>query len=127
MCFDRPGGPACAEACTRGAATYGDRAELLARAKRTIAAHPDRYVQHVYGETEMGGTSLLFISDVDLGELWPGEMGTHSIPEMTQPFVKSTPWVALGVAGGLSVLSWVIRRRDKILALEKAAAEEVEA
>jgi Fe-S-cluster-containing dehydrogenase component len=56
--------PACAEACPSGALTFGKRAELLDEAKTRIYGTPGRYLRHVYGEHEAGGTSWLYVTDV---------------------------------------------------------------
>jgi formate dehydrogenase iron-sulfur subunit len=61
--------PACAKACPSGALQFGDRDALLAEAKRRIAAEPDKYVDHVYGETEAGGTGWLYLSAVPFEKL----------------------------------------------------------
>ena len=61
--------PACTEVCPSGALTFGRRGELLEVAKTRIYTNPDRYVHHVYGEHEAGGTSWLYIADVDLEKL----------------------------------------------------------
>lgn len=56
-------GPACCEVCPRAAVIYGRRDELLAEAKRRIAESPGKYYQdRVYGETEAGGTQVLYLS-----------------------------------------------------------------
>src|SRR6185436_14477411 len=52
---------ACAGVCPTGATRYGSRDDLLTEAKQRIALEPARYVDHVYGEHEAGGTSVLFI------------------------------------------------------------------
>jgi Fe-S-cluster-containing dehydrogenase component len=54
--------PACAEVCPRQAVIYGYRGELLAEAKRRIAASPRRYAASVFGETEGGGTQVLVLA-----------------------------------------------------------------
>jgi len=54
--------PACAEVCPRGAVIYGYRADLLAEAKRRLAAEPGRYSGRVYGETDGGGTQVLVLA-----------------------------------------------------------------
>ncbi len=61
--------PACTEVCPSGALTFGRRNELLEVAKTRIYTNPNKYVHHVYGEHEAGGTSWLYIGDVPLEKL----------------------------------------------------------
>jgi Fe-S-cluster-containing dehydrogenase component len=61
--------PACTEVCPSGALTFGRRNALLDLAKTRIYTNPDRYVHHVYGEDEAGGTSWLYIGDFQLEKL----------------------------------------------------------
>jgi Fe-S-cluster-containing dehydrogenase component len=61
--------PACAEVCPSGALTFGRRGELLDVAKTRIYTNPKKYVHHVYGEHEAGGTSWLYLADVPLEKL----------------------------------------------------------
>ena len=61
--------PACANACPTGCLQFGDREQLLAEAKRRIAAAPDKYVDQVYGETEAGGTAWLYLAAVPFDQL----------------------------------------------------------
>jgi formate dehydrogenase iron-sulfur subunit len=61
--------PACTEVCPSGALTFGRRGDLLEIAKTRIYTNPGKYVHHVYGEHEAGGTSWLYIADVPLEKL----------------------------------------------------------
>ena len=61
--------PACAEVCPSGALLFGKRSELIEVAKTRIYQNPDRYVHHVYGELEAGGTSWLYITDVPFEQI----------------------------------------------------------
>ena len=54
--------PACAEVCPREAVVYGYRRDLLAEAKRRLAADPGRYNPKVFGETDGGGTQVLYLA-----------------------------------------------------------------
>ncbi|MCC6676922.1 MAG: 4Fe-4S dicluster domain-containing protein [Phycisphaerales bacterium] len=54
--------PACVGICPVEALQYGRREDLLRIAHERIARHPDTYTDRVYGETEGGGTSWLYLS-----------------------------------------------------------------
>ncbi len=65
FCFEyiKDGGlPACAQACPREAIKFGKRKDLLKLAKSTIKDHPGKFVDHIYGENEVGGTSWMYIA-----------------------------------------------------------------
>jgi len=117
MCLDRAGAgekPACVEACDKNALVFGPRDELLRMAHEKINAGGATYIDRVWGESEFGGTSVMYISDVDLSALgWPAP-ATASAPELALPIVQATPFVGGGVALGLIGLNWVIRRRMKL-------------
>jgi formate dehydrogenase iron-sulfur subunit len=80
--------PACVKACPADALDYGTRDDMLKEAKRRIAARPGKYVDHVYGEKEAGGTSVLYLSSVPFEKL-----GFPALPDEPLP-AKSA--VALG-------------------------------
>jgi formate dehydrogenase iron-sulfur subunit len=125
FCYDRLQNgmqPACAQTCPTGALKYGQRDELLAYAKDRIAKNPDTYVQHVYGEQEAGGTSVLYISHVpfeDLGlptHLWNKAESTYAKGAMF-----ATPIAAVGLTAGLTGFYWVVKRRRELA--EKAGSQ----
>jgi len=97
MCFDRVvdgGQPACVENCPVEALTFGKRGDLLEEARRRIYQEPDRYVSHIYGEHEAGGTGWLYISPVPFDELgFPAGIRNGSYPELTRDFLTSVPVV----------------------------------
>ncbi len=53
---------ACATACPAGAITFGKREALLKEARARIENHPERYLAHIYGEKEVGGTNVLYLT-----------------------------------------------------------------
>jgi formate dehydrogenase beta subunit len=63
------GEPACTEVCPTSAVIFGARKDLLADAKQRLRDAPDRYVHHVYGEHEAGGTQVLYLSHVDFEKI----------------------------------------------------------
>lgn len=118
MCHDRVADgrrPACVEACPHEALSFGRRSELLETAHRRIENEPGRYLPNVWGETEWGGTSVLYISDVDLAEVGLTREAARSVPSITDPVIHSTPKLGLGVAATMVGLSWIINRRQKLM------------
>jgi hypothetical protein len=86
-------GPACCEVCPRQAVIYGKRDELLAEAKRRIAENPGRYYQdHVYGETEVGGTQVLYLSHVPFAKLGLPEFGDRPVQEVAYKVQEGIYW-----------------------------------
>ena len=116
--------PACVEACPEDALLFGERDELLAEAHNRIAASPGTYLDHVYGETEVGGTSVLYLSDISLGFLgWAENLGDGDLPHLTHAALKKVPWMVAGMGSLMGGVYWVINRRMKLAA---RAAEEVQ-
>ena len=106
--------PACIEACPNEAIIFGDRDNLLKEAHNRIKNNPAIYVDHIWGEKEFGGTSVIYISQVELEKLgWPKTIA-KSIPSLTEPLVHSTPFIGLSVAVGLIGVNWMVKRRMKL-------------
>jgi len=76
--------PACTEVCPRKAVIFGRRSELLKEAKRRIAASPGRYVPKVYGETDGGGTQVLYLSHVPFEKLGLPTLGDEPAPQLAR-------------------------------------------
>jgi Fe-S-cluster-containing dehydrogenase component len=76
--------PACTEVCPRQAVIFGRRADLLVEAHRRLAAHPDRYVPRVYGETDAGGTQVLYLSSVPFEKLGLPALGETPAPSLAR-------------------------------------------
>ena len=96
--------PACVAACPNGALRFGKRHELLAQAHAQIDSNPDRYIDHVYGETEAGGTSVLYLAAVPFESLSFPQFGPEPIPHYAEMVMERTPLIALGVATVATVL-----------------------
>ena len=128
LCYDRiraGGQPACTEACPYGATIFGTRAEMLAEARRRIAQNPGKYYPYgkpkIYGEHEVGGTSVLYISNIALDFLgWRPNLGDKPLPALTWAALAKVPPMVFGVAALMSGIYWVVGRR---IQLQAEAAE----
>jgi len=72
FCFERTKEgklPACVEICPMEVLTYGKRYDLVKLAHKKINDNPERYIDHVYGEHEVGGTSWMYLADREFEKL----------------------------------------------------------
>lgn len=88
FCTDRAAGtganPACAASCPTEALVFGRRADVLALGKDRLKRRPDRYVQHVYGEREVGGTSWLYLTGRPVREVGLLDLPDGAPPRLTE-------------------------------------------
>lgn len=105
--------PACAEACPTGALTFGTREEMLAEARSRIEQYPDRYVDHIYGEKEAGGTSVLFLSAVPFEKLGFPTLGPDPLARASVFVASSTPVIIFGTTAVFSSLYWLTKREKE--------------
>ena len=108
--------PSCVKICPAEALTYGKRSDLLSIAHETIRRHPDRYIDHIYGEQEAGGTSWLFLSSVPFEEVGMLEVDHRAPPRLTESiqhgvFKKFGP--PLMLYGVLAGIMWLGRGENE--------------
>ncbi len=115
---------ACAEACPTGATKFGDREELLKEAYARIAAEPDKYVHKVYGADEVGGTSILYLSNVPFEQLgFRTTLQKTPLPELTAHALDKIPGVVSLGAVALAGIWWITNRRNEVARLEHRLEE----
>lgn len=72
FCYDtrlkegRP--PACVESCPQQVMTFGKRKDLMRIAHERLKKNPGKYVDHIYGEKEVGGTGWFYLSNAPFEE-----------------------------------------------------------
>ena len=114
---------ACAEACPSGAVSYGTREEMLGLAHERVRTGSGGYVPHVYGETEAGGTSVLYVSDVPFETLgFVASAPLKPLPTYTWEIARLLPPIAAGLLAMLVVLH---ARRQRELEHREAEREGV--
>jgi formate dehydrogenase beta subunit len=112
MCFERLEAgqkPACVKACPTDALMFGPRAKNLEVGRHRIYSHPDKYVHHIYGEHEVGGTGYIYLSAVPFDQIgFRTDLGNRPYPEYTKEFLYAVPMILFGVPAfllGLNALT----------------------
>ena len=82
--------PACIKVCPTQVMYYNDLDAVLAEADRRLKKHPTRYVDHIYGKKEAGGTAWVYLSNVPFEKLG----FNMNIPEVRLP---SLTWASLKI------------------------------
>jgi Fe-S-cluster-containing dehydrogenase component len=117
-CYERisqAGGlPGCAEICPTEAITFGRRKTLLEVARKRIRDNPVQYLDHIYGEREVGGTSWMYISGIAFGKLGfidVPETPTPRLSEKIQHTLFAYLWSPILLYGLLGGIMWTSRKR----------------
>ncbi len=88
--------PVCVQSCPMDAIIFGTRREVLDEAKKRIYQQPDKYVHHIYGEHEVGGTGYMYLASVPFEQLgFKTNLGTQAYPELSAPFLFNVPIILL--------------------------------
>jgi formate dehydrogenase iron-sulfur subunit len=118
--------PACVKACPADALFFGERGQMLQMARNRISDHPDKYVDHIYGEEEAGGTSVLYLSSVPFDKLGFPDVGKKPYPRLSKMALHAVPpaVIALGVLLGSTYT--LLKRRALVKAQELGASSSHE-
>jgi len=105
------------------ALSFGKREDMITIARERFRKHPDRYVDHIYGEHEMGGTSWLYISGTPFKELGMREdLGITPAPQLTSGALSSVPMIVGLWPVLLAGIYAVSKRKEKIAQSEQKQA-----
>ncbi|HSL92208.1 MAG TPA: hydrogenase 2 operon protein HybA [Candidatus Limnocylindrales bacterium] len=107
--------PACVEVCPKHAVIFGKLEELKADARGRLAAEPGRYYPKVYGETDGGGTQVLYLSaaGIPFGKLGLPDLGDQPVPELSESLQHAVYQGFIAPAVLYGALGLVIYRNRK--------------
>lgn len=106
---------ACASVCPTGATLFGERDALVREARARIAEIPGRYVDHVYGLEEAGGTSVLILSGIPFAALGlRTDLPRTPLPLLTWQVLSKVPDFVLLAGAFLFGIHWITKRREEV-------------
>jgi formate dehydrogenase iron-sulfur subunit len=113
---DKGGLPACAEVCPMEVMSFGKRSDLLELARWKIKNNPGKYLDYIFGEHEVGGTSWMYLAADPFEKLGFPALGTKAPPRLTEAIQHgifqgfAPPLIFFGILGGVM---WLTGRKNK--------------
>jgi formate dehydrogenase iron-sulfur subunit len=114
--------PACVKACPANCLQFGTREDMLQEAHNRISSQPEKYVDHIYGEKEAGGTSVLYLSSVSFDKLGFPDVGDKPYPGFSRFALHAVPPAVIAVGALLGSAFAFLKRRASALAAESPVA-----
>jgi len=108
--------PACVKSCPMEVMKFGKRVDLIRYAHKTIKDNPGKYINQVYGENEVGGTSWMYLSSVPFDQIDLPDLGYHPAPGYTEPIQHAIfKWFLppLGLYAVLGSTWWFLSSKKK--------------
>ena len=106
--------PSCVKTCPTGAMYFDDHDKIVAEAKMRLGKEPGKYVNHIYGLDEAGGTSWLYISDMPFAGLgFKKGIPNESLPNYTWSVLSSIPEKVVGIVVLLGAIAYIRGRGSK--------------
>ncbi len=115
--------PACVKACPADALRFGEREEMLQLAHDRIQKRPEKYVDHIYGEKEAGGTSVLYLSSVPFEKLGFPTLDSTPYPALSSTALHSVPPAVLAVGALLAGTYSFLKRKTAARAERREEAQ----
>ena len=121
--------PACVKICPNEALIFGKRSEIIRIAKNRIKRKSDVYIDHIYGEYEIGGTSWMYIASKNFEKLNMPALINNPAPGISESiqhgiFAYFVPPLTLYAL--LGTMMWITKRRNGEDAEEKKLLKEDE-
>jgi len=119
--------PACAQVCPMQVMTFGKRVDLLKAARWKIETNPGKYLDHIYGEHEVGGTSWVYLANRPFEKIGLPSLTAAAPPQLTETIQKATFQffaVPLGLFGLLGAVMWATSRKKESDSDHDAGGEE---
>lgn len=100
--------------------SFGKRSDLLELARWKIKNNPGKYLDYIFGEHEVGGTSWMYLAADPFEKLGFPALGTKAPPRLTETIQHGVfqgfapPLIFFGILGGFMWLTGRKNKADKI-------------
>jgi formate dehydrogenase iron-sulfur subunit len=84
---------------------------MLQEARNRISGHPEKYVDHIYGEKEAGGTSVLYLSSVPFDKIGFPDVDKKPYPAFSRMAIHAVPPTVIALGALLGGIYTLIKRR----------------
>ena len=95
---------------------------MLALAHKRIEDRPDKYVDHIYGEKEVGGTTVLYLSAVPFEKLGFPTFGEKPFPKFTAAALGAVPPAVMAIGAALGAVYAFFKKRAHAVAARRRDA-----
>lgn len=106
--------PGCVAACPRNAVISGKLADLIEEARSRIQKEPNRYQPKIYGERDLGGTQVLYLSAVPFEKLGFRHQEDEPVPQVQQSVQEGVYRGFVGPMALYGVLATVLFRNRRM-------------
>lgn len=98
--------PACVKVCPTNVMFFGNLDEVTKEAEKRIKENPGKYVNHIYGKDEAGGTQWMYLSAVPFELLgFNTRIPGVKLPDLTWNMLGSIPYKVGALVVGLSLIA----------------------
>ena len=91
----------------------------MLEARKRIHDNPDKYLHHIFGETEVGGTSVLLLSSIDFNNFgFRDDLTQRALPIYTYQVLSRIPDFVPIFGVILGGVYWITHRREDVAEAE---------
>ncbi|HZX66913.1 MAG TPA: 4Fe-4S dicluster domain-containing protein [Myxococcales bacterium] len=110
--------PACVKQCPADALDWGPKEQMLEKARQRIKTGDGKYIDHIYGEKEAGGTATLYLSSVPFETIGLPKVGNTSYPARSIAMLAMVPRAVIGIGALLGGIYKFGQRKSTVAAAE---------
>ncbi len=98
--------PACIKVCPTNVMFFGELEEVKKEAEKRLAENPGKYVNHIYGKEEAGGTSWMYLSAIPFEQIgFNTKIPDVKLPNLTWNMLSEIPVKVGALVVGLGLIA----------------------